>query len=72
MKFNCGPTKQERENARRAERERKKEWHDFFTIIPRQVASRDCRFLETIERKGYWDYWEDKMLWEYRAKGTTE
>jgi len=64
MKFDCGETPKE-------ELKRKEEWHDFFTIWPRQVESHDCRFLETIERKGIFKYagysygcWE----WEYRAK----
>ena len=63
MKFNCGPDyaewKKNREN-----------WHRFFAIFPRRVASHDCRWLEVIERKGTLlgqgsmrPWWR----WEYRA-----
>ena len=68
MKFNCGPTLREKVEAR-------KEWHEWFAWYPVRVASGDCRWLETVERRGehdwgydgesYWDY-------EYRAKGETE
>ena len=73
MKINCGPSLFERIEA--AE-ERKKDWHDFFALLPRRIAPGDCRWLETIQRKGeripgkfckggrvpgFW-------LWEYRSK----
>lgn len=74
MKINCGPSLFERIEA--AE-ERKKDWHDFFTILPRRIAPGDCRWLETIQRKGkryagsisrqgvrFPAFW----IWEYRSK----
>lgn len=64
MKFDCGET--------RAEKIARLEvWHPYFTIFPRRVADHDCRWLETIERRGrhscngYGDSW---WSWEYRAK----
>ena len=72
MKFNCGPTLQEKIKAR-------KEWHDWFAWYPVRIAvtlgSSDCRWLETVERRGEhnWDY-DGGSYWdyEYRAKGETE
>ena len=67
MKFDCGLTWED-------ELKKLKEWHDFFTILPRRVCSNDCRMLETIERKGkvyvnptsYGPAY--KIKWTYRAK----
>ena len=66
MKFKCGPTLQEKINAR-------KDWHEWFAWYPVTLDGSDCRWLETVERRGnhnfkglyresYWDY-------EYRVKG---
>lgn len=67
MKFNCGPTSAEKWKAKKAAMA---QWHPFFTILPCRVGPRDCRWLETIERRGepwalgmYGGWW-----WEYRAK----
>ena len=80
MKFNCGPTPAER----RARIQKKMDeaekflsaWHDHFALIPRRVGPGDCRWLETIERKGVWmpdpwrypESWEGVWVWSYRAK----
>lgn len=77
MKFNCGPTWEEKQEAEKREQERLSDWHDFYAIIPRQVGSHDCRCFETIERKGEWHkgfwcgvhYLPGWWNWEYRAKG---
>lgn len=77
MKFNCGPIRGEIELARQEaafrEREKLKAWHDFFALVPRQVASNDCRWLEVIERKAIFHRGEfsipDSISYEYRAKG---
>ena len=69
MKFDCGPTYQERITA-------KKEWHRWFALLPRRVGSNDCRWLEYIERKGetYMGYTPaapfpiTKWCYEYRVK----
>lgn len=76
MKFNCGPTWEEKWDK---EKTLLRDWHLFFAIIPRRVGERDCRWLEWIERKGetYQDYAlppappfkVTKWRWEYRAKG---
>jgi hypothetical protein len=60
MKFNCGETLFEKV-------ERTKEWHDWFAWRPVRVASHDCRWLETVERRLYWCY-GDPYSAEYRAK----
>ena len=81
MKFNCGPTHEEKQELRKIEEAKLKEWHPFFAVTPKRVGSYDCRFLEWIERKGetYIGYQVSpcfpyafkvtKWRWEYRAKG---
>ncbi len=61
MKIDCGETYAEWDT-------RTRQWHPFFAILPRQVGSHDCRFLEWIERRRVvWNaYWAEE--WEYRAK----
>jgi hypothetical protein len=62
VKFDCGETWEEKKT-------RLAKWHKVFVIFPRRVGIHDCRWLETIERKGelfvgirrfFWS-------WEYRA-----
>jgi hypothetical protein len=65
MKFNCGPTWQEK-------RELEASWHPWFAWYPVRVGSHDCRWLEVIERKGTWNgsrynYAGCGLHWEYRA-----
>ena len=62
MKFNCGETITERH-------ERLEKWHRWFAWRPVRLGSRDCRWLEYIERKGnYVHCWQDAWwIWEYRA-----
>jgi hypothetical protein len=63
MKFDCGPTWQEKFDA-------KKRWHLWFAWHPVRLASHDCIWLEYVERKGtnYYDsgggYWD----WQYRNR----
>ncbi len=45
MKFNCGPTRKEK-------REAKEAWHKIFAFLPHRINSHDCRWFEYIERKG--------------------
>jgi hypothetical protein len=61
MKFNCGPTPQEKHEA-------KQDWHPWFAWCPVRVGSGDCRWLETVERKGTcnFDCYGDWFDWEYR------
>lgn len=53
MKFDCGLTPLEKHNIKILERKKmikeQMEWHDYFAWLPVQIASRDCRWLETIE-----------------------
>ena len=61
MKLNCGPTWDEKHQA-------KKEWHRHFAWLPRRVGPRECIWLETVERKGKWNafYYGSCWDWEYR------
>ena len=61
MKFNCGPTWQEKQQA-------KEQWHTWFVWFPVRVSSRDCRWLETVARIGKYDGYDDSMSWTYRAR----
>lgn len=59
MKFDCG----ESWLVKKARLER---WHPWFAWFPVRIGNHDCRWWETIERKGeYSDTcgWE----WEFRA-----
>lgn len=73
MKINCGPTKDEREEAAR-------QWHDWFAWFPVRVGSKDCRWLEGVQRRRQVmrEYFDDKgnlecatfwgSGWDYRSK----
>lgn len=67
MRFNCGPTWQERTALREC-------WHRWFAWYPVRVGTRDCRWLETIERRGkYWAFYGGAGWdWEYRPVTDTE
>lgn len=63
MKLDCGPSY--------ATKVRQKEqWHDWFAWHPIRLGDNDCRWLETVVRKGehQWCsggfYWQ----WEYKPK----
>lgn len=63
MKFDCGETWEEK-------KARLESWHKFFAILPRRVAVHDCRWLETIERRGtsyLGGFYETLWHWDYRA-----
>lgn len=55
MKFDCGLTAKERLAAR-------EHWHRWFAWYPVRIGSRDCRWLETVERQKTRPHY----LWEYR------
>ncbi len=61
--MDCGPSPETRVK-------RLQQWHKFFAIWPRRVGEHDCRFLETIERRGrIVELYEGGVfVWEYRAK----
>jgi len=69
MKFNCGPTRNERKAASkyRAVQEKRlmMEWHSWFAWFPVHVASGDCRWLERIERR----FMYCEVRWEYGFRG---
>lgn len=48
MKFNCGPTQDER---RQAARDVFCVWHRWFAWFPVRIAHGDCRWLEFVERR---------------------
>jgi hypothetical protein len=62
MRFDCGKTSWEKHQAR-------KEWHKWFAWYPVRISSHDCRWLETVRRKGTYEcsfgdcYWD----WEYEV-----
>ena len=58
MKFNCGPTYVEKMKAQ-------EQWHRWYAWRPVRVDSRDCRWLEYVERKITNKMWGE--LREYRA-----
>ena len=63
MKFNCGPTWEEKKAA-------KEKWHKWFAWYPIRIGSKDCRWLETIERKGSYELLSDiecGWVYEYRV-----
>lgn len=64
MRFNCGESAAKRIN-------RIQNWHCWFAWHPVQVAEHDCRWLETVERKGTFvdmlplsSFWK----WQYRPR----
>jgi hypothetical protein len=61
MKFDCGETLAERDA-------RLGEWHPWFAWHPVKIADHDCRWLETVMRKGTVRHsWDDSwMYWEYK------
>lgn len=67
MKFNCGLTKEEKKQAARVERDKLKVWRPYFAWKPIRIGSRDCRWLEWIERRGR-NTWDD-MNDTARAEG---
>jgi hypothetical protein len=62
MKFDCGPTARQQNDACRA-------WHLWFAWHPVRIGdSRQCVWLEKVERKGefYFDSMGGSWAWEYR------
>ena len=72
MKFDCGMSPAERrelKKAREQERyERLTNWHDWYAWFPARVGSRDCRWLEVVERRLHYYLFDTEA--EYREKGT--
>ncbi len=65
MKFDCGPTWQERVAA-------KEKWHIWFAWHPVRLGSRHCRWLEEIWRKGKQDCGYSGCPWDWEYKELTE
>jgi hypothetical protein len=59
MKFDCGPTYVERHERRQKAWEdykaSREQWHPYFCWWPKRIGSNDCRWLETVERRGYYN-----------------
>lgn len=55
MRFNCGPSLQERRNARalmlREKMQRFQVWHSYFAWMPIRVGESVCCWMETVERR---------------------
>ena len=64
MRFNCGPTPQERYHM-------KLNWHDYFLLWPIRING-ECVWLETVERRGRaWPHVNGEFsgwVWKYRIK----
>lgn len=62
MKFDYGETQVEK-------RKRLSQWHRWFAWRPVKVSDHDCRWLETVERKGlFWhSLFDEGCDWEYRG-----
>lgn len=62
MKFNCGPTWEEKKAAL-------EQWHPWFAWKPVRVGKRDCRWLETVNRKGTYKHslYCNPWSWEYKV-----
>jgi len=62
MRFNCGPSPEERKRRREEAEKHYREieaayqaslwqWHDWFAWRPVRVGENDCRWLETVGRR---------------------
>lgn len=67
MKFDCGPSYQTKTKL-------KESWHDWFAWYPVRLGDHNCRWLETVERKGtfYYNFFDSWRSYEYREKGRKE
>lgn len=59
MRFNCGPTPEEKYEELVKERMRLREWHDYFAWKPARLG-RFCYWLQTIQR-------QSPECWVYRG-----
>lgn len=62
------------ESNRQKKIDKKKNWHDFFCLLPRRIIVNDDLtlwvWLETVERKGRPCYDFDYWLYAYRIKNS--
>jgi hypothetical protein len=65
MKINCGETWEEAA-------ERISNWHRHFALIPRRVGTKDCRWLEIIERRVSWGMPEYAPLGTHLSENENE
>lgn len=84
MKFNCGLSKAdkywERFKSTKAWLQSLQEWHYWFAWRPVRVGKKDCRWLETVERRDTRSMYPNRAAdylagsrfsapkWTYRAK----
>ena len=61
MKWDCGPTWKEKISA-------KEQWHKWFAWHPVRIGSHDCRWLETIYRRGTFNSGWEENWWEWEYK----
>ena len=54
MKFNCGPTREERLAKKKSIAIKHKledeQWHKWFAWYPVKIGKNDCRWMTTVER----------------------
>ena len=61
MKFNCGPSTEKPDS--------RMTWHSWFAWFPVRISDNDCRWLETVERRGNTEYYLDgKKYWNYEYR----
>lgn len=63
MKINCDYFKDRREARDEAYVARITEWHDWYAWFPIRLGNNDCRWFETIKRRGRFSY--RFTGWEY-------
>lgn len=76
MKINCDYFKDRREAREATIRSQLEEWHDWYAWFPVRISHNDCRWLETIKRRGNfsyrhfdgWDYMPVKSTLERAGK----
>jgi hypothetical protein len=61
MKFNCGP--------RTKKPDSRLTWHRWFAWYPVRISDNDCRWLETVDRRGNQEYYYDGgTYWQYEYR----
>ena len=62
MRFKCGTSYVEK-------CAKLQQWHHWFAWYPVWVGEQDCRWLETVWRKGHMGGGGQLFIFEYEAKG---
>ena len=61
MKFNCGPFTKNLDS--------RLTWHHWFAWYPVRISDNDCRWLETVDRRGNLEYYPGgERYWKYEYR----